>query len=342
MTAAGILSMGACVPKDEIRNEDIADRFGVTPDWFVQRTGVRTRRYAAPDEAVSDLSIRAAEQALERAGVAADRVTHLIMATSTPDAPLPPTSSLVQDAIGARNTAAFDLNASCNGFLHGVALARNLVRGNPDELVLVIGADIYSRFIDPNHRGTVALFGDGAGAALIGAVPDGLGLQDIELRSHGEAASILGIDAGGSRLPATPATLIGRKHFVRMDGKAVAQFVLGEVPGLVARVLDQAGVDPATIDHFVPHQANGVVIEELVRQVGFTGQTHLTLDRYGNLGSGSMPVTLEDAWRRGAFAVGDLVLLAGFGSGMNLGAGLLRWSAPPIGVAETSDPKEIR
>jgi 3-oxoacyl-(acyl-carrier-protein) synthase III len=323
----GILGTGSYVPQQVVTNENLVERVtDTTPEWISRKTLIGARRFAAPGEATSDLAIAAAVAALDRAGLAADRVDYLIVSTSTGDSPQPPTASLVQHAIGAHRAAAFDVNVVCAGFVFALALANSLVATRPDAVVLVVAADIYSRILDFDDRRTAILFGDGAGAAVVGAVPAPYGLVDVELVTRGDAHALIHVKAGGSRLPASAETVADGDHFFRMHGRGVRDFVLDAVPPVLADLLKRAGVTAADVDHFVPHQANGVMIRELVEAAGLAdARTHLVLDRYGNTGSGSAAIALDEAARSGALRSGELVLLAGFGGGMSVGAALLRW-----------------
>ena len=332
----GILGTGSYLPEHEVTNEALVERVtDTTPEWISRKTLIGARRFAAPDEATSDLAVKAAVAALDRAGIAADRLDYLIVSTSTPDSPQPPTASLVQHAIGAHRAAAFDINVVCAGFVFGLALADGLVAARPDAVVLVVAADVYSRILDFDDRRSAILFGDGAGAAVVGAVPHPYGLVDVELVSRGDAHELIHIRAGGSRLPASAETVADGDHFFRMDGRGVRDFVLAGVPPVLADLLKRAGVTADDVDHFVPHQANGVMIGELVEAAGLRGaRTHLVLDRYGNTGSASAAIALDAAARAGDLHDGELVLLAGFGGGMSVGAALLRWyggATPPNG-----------
>ncbi|MFD3942529.1 3-oxoacyl-ACP synthase III family protein [Streptomyces sp. NPDC058579] len=322
----GILATGSYLPKREVDNEEIAARVGVTPEWIERKTQIRSRRYAAPYEATSDLAVRAAENALEQAGLTADRIDYLIVSTSTGDFPQPPTSYLVQTALGAVNAACFDVNVVCSGFVYALELARCLVAAAPDSRVLVIGADLYSRILDFDDRRTAVLFADGAGAAVVGAVPAPYGIIGVDLASRGDAHGLIRVEAGGSRNPASEATVAEGGHFFRMDGRGVRDFVADHVPQALGGLARRTGVDLARVDHFVPHQANGVLLSDVVERAGLTrAVTHRTLRKYGNVGSASVPVALDDAHRSGALSPGQLVLLAGFGGGMSIGAALLTW-----------------
>ncbi|MFD9491369.1 3-oxoacyl-ACP synthase III family protein [Streptomyces sp. NPDC060005] len=325
----GILSTGSYLPKHEVTNDEIAERVGVTPQWIEAKTQIRSRRYAAPHEATSDLATLAAERALDQAGLSADQIDYVIVSTSTGDFPQPPTSYLVQSALGAWNAACFDVNVVCSGFVYALALAHSLIAQHPTARALVIGADVYSRILDFTDRRTAILFADGAGAAVVGTVPDPCGIIASDLSSRGDAHHLIRVEAGGSRNPASAQTLAEGGHHFRMNGRGVRDFVAEHVPPALTALADRAGVDLAAVDHFVPHQANGVMLTDLVERTGLTGaQTHRTLIRYGNVGSASVPVALDDANRSGALNPGDLVLLAGFGGGMSIGASLLTWGNP--------------
>jgi len=324
---AGILGTGSYVPEHEVTNEALVQRVtDTTADWISTRTLIGARRFAAPDEATSDLAAKAATAALDRAGIPAGRVDYLIVSTSTGDSPQPPTASLVQNLIGADRAAAFDINVVCAGFVFALSLANSLIATKPDAIVLIVAADVYSRILDFSDRRTAVLFGDGAGAVVVGTVGTGYGILDLELVSRGDANELIHVAAGGSRLPASEKTVANGDHYFRMNGRGVRDFVAEGVPPALESLLRRTGVQASGVDHFIPHQANGVMLQELVVQAGLqNARTHLTLDRYGNVGSASVPVTLDEAARSGALRDGDLVLMAGFGGGMSVGAMLLRW-----------------
>jgi 3-oxoacyl-[acyl-carrier-protein] synthase-3 len=324
----GVLGTGAYLPKEEVDNAEIAARTGVTEEWIARKTEILTRRYAAADEATSDLAARAGAEALGRAGLDPADVDYLIVSTSTPDSPQPPTSNLVQNLLGADQAACMDLNVVCSGFVYALAMAHALLALHPDRRALVIAADVYSRCLDFSDRRTAVLLGDGAGAVVLGPVPSGRGFIAFELSSRVDAHRLIRVDAGGSRLPASHETVDSGEHYFRMDGRAVRDFVMEQVPPAVAKLLDSAGLDPLDVDHVVPHQPNGVLLRQLIEQLGVSrARTHRTLERYGNIGSASVAVGLDDAFRSGTLVPGQLLLLAGFGGGMSIGTALLRWGA---------------
>ncbi|MEV4281969.1 3-oxoacyl-ACP synthase III family protein [Actinoplanes xinjiangensis] len=325
--AVGILGTGSYLPERVVTNVDLLALVpDADPEWVSRKTLIEARRFAAPDEAASDLAAHAARAALRRAGVTAAEIDYIIVSTSTGDSPQPPTSNLVQHTIGATGAACFDVNAVCAGFVFALSVANGLLQAQPDALVLVIASDVYSRILDFGDRRTAVLFGDGAGAAVVGRVADGYGIIDLELASHGDANDLIHVKAGGSRLPASAQTVADGDHYFRMNGRGVRDFVATGVPPALDALLRRNEFKAEDVDHFVPHQANGIMLQELVDAAGLrNAHTHLTLPWYGNVGSASLPVTLDDANHNGSLRDGELVLLAGFGGGMSLGACLLRW-----------------
>ncbi|MBO3739751.1 ketoacyl-ACP synthase III [Actinoplanes sp. NEAU-H7] len=325
--AVGILGTGSYLPARVVTNVDLLALVpDADPEWVSRKTMIEARRFAAPGEAASDLAANAARAALERAGVTAADIDYIVLSTSTGDSPQPPTSNLVQNAIGATRAACMDVNAVCAGFVFALGVANGLIATNPDALVLVIASDIYSRILDFGDRRTAVLFGDGAGAAVVGRVTDGHGILDLDLASRGDANDLIYVKGGGSRLPASPQTVADGDHYFRMNGRGVRDFVATAVPPALDALLRRNELKAEDVDHFVPHQANGIMLQELVESAGFqNAHTHLTLPWYGNVGSASLPVTLDDAARNGSLRDGEVVLLAGFGGGMSMGACLLRW-----------------
>ncbi|HET9518742.1 MAG TPA: hypothetical protein VFO77_13565, partial [Actinoplanes sp.] len=214
----GILGTGSYVPAQEVTNEELARRVrDADPEWIGRKTLIQSRRFAAPDEAASDLAANAAHAALQRARLSAHQVDYLIVSTSTGDSPQPPTSALVQAKIGATRAACMDVNVVCSGFVFALALARSLVITDPGALILVVGTDVYSRILDFDDRRTAVLFGDGAGAVVVGAVPEPYGIADVELVTRGDASRMIRVDAGGSRLPATVDTVTNGDHWFKME-----------------------------------------------------------------------------------------------------------------------------
>ncbi|MEU5340575.1 MULTISPECIES: beta-ketoacyl-ACP synthase 3 [unclassified Streptomyces] len=324
--AVGILGTGSCLPGNVVTNDDVGAPAGVTDEWITRKTAIRERRWAKSDEATSDLAAMAARMALDDAGVRAEDITLVLVATSTPDSPQPPTATVVAAHLGVpAGTPAFDINAVCSGFVFALTTAERMIRGSGGHAV-VIGADIYSRTLDPTDRRTVVLFGDGAGAVVLGPTTGG-GVLATRLATFPEERELIRVPAGGSLLPASPATVEQGLHYFTMDGPAVRRFVESRVGPLIRSFLETHLPDRERPPHFVPHQANGRMIEALAADLGFPPEhTHTTVSRFGNTGAASVPITLDHA--AGLLAPGDPVVLAGFGGGMAAGLALIEWELP--------------
>ncbi|MFF5760603.1 3-oxoacyl-ACP synthase III family protein [Streptomyces longwoodensis] len=329
----GIRGTGSFLPVETVPNSVVAERAGVTADWIVRKTAIRERRYAADDEATSDLAVAAAASALADAGVRAGDLAWIVVATSTPDQPQPATASLVQHRLGADGAAVFDLNAVCSGFVYALVTVAALLSGGTvgaRRHGLVVGAEVYSRIIDPADRRTAVLFGDGAGAVVLGPVRAGYGIVGSDLIGFGQHHDMIGVPAGGSRRPASQETLASGEHYFHMQGRAVRDFVTAELPAGVRRLLTVCDIAPDAVDHFVPHQANGMMLREVLPLLGLPrARTHLTVAEHANTGAASVPLALDTVRRGGLLEDGDTVLLAGFGGGMSLGTALVRWDGAP-------------
>lgn len=324
----GVLGTGSCLPSQEVSNEEVAERVGTTAEWIERKTQIRARRYAADGEATADLAAQSGRTALNQAGVAAEDVDYVIVSTSTPDYPQPPTAALVQERLGEFGSACFDVNVVCSGFVYAVALAGSLLATKPGSHALVIGADVYSRILNFDDRATSVLLGDGAGAVVLGAVPRERGIVEYGLHTRGDAHELIMVSAGGSRCPTSHHTVDAGGHYFTMQGRKVSEFVLDHVPGAITDLLNRVGLTVDDVDHFVPHQPNGNLLDDLVAKAGLgAATTHRTLQKYGNVGSACIPVALDEANRAGAFRDGELLLFAGFGGGMSIGTCLVRWSA---------------
>lgn len=321
----GILGTGSYLPSRTVGNGDIAARTGVTEDWILRKTGIRLRHYAADDEATSDLAAHAARAALADAGIRPGQLSYIVVATSTPDHPQPATAAIVQHLIGADNAAAFDVNAVCTGFLFALDAAYGIVP--EDGYGLVIGADIYSRIINPTDRRTAVLFGDGAGAVVLGPVPEPAGILATRLRTFGDLHRTIEVPAGGSRLPARHHRPDDPAHYFAMKGRDVRDFVTERLPLAIKEILRDTDTAPDDVHHFIPHQANGQMLREIAPTLGLdNAHHHLVVEDTANTGAASVPLTLDLVHRRGALKSGDSILLSAFGGGMSIGTTLLRWA----------------
>ncbi|MGW3567681.1 3-oxoacyl-ACP synthase III family protein [Streptomyces sp. NPDC000941] len=323
----GIISIGSHIPDHVVGNDQIAEWAGVSEEWIHERTGILERRYASTGTATSDLAVHAVRQIFSECDGAAELIDALILATCTPDVPQPATAAIVQHKLGLRVMPAFDVNAVCSGFLYGMAVADGLRSASPDtEHVLVVGADMFSTIMDRTDRSTVSLFGDGAGAVLLGPVPEGYGLLAMRTISDGALHHLVGVPAGGTALPLDRAALQSGQNFLKMDGRAIRQYVHTTLPKIVDQVLDDAGLDLGGIDRFIFHQANPRLLESFADMTGIDRKRMpLTAPHLGNTAGASIPVTLCAADRDRPLERGENLLLASIGGGMNAAAALVRW-----------------
>jgi 3-oxoacyl-(acyl-carrier-protein) synthase III len=323
----GILGLGSYLPARAVTNAEVASWARTTEDWIETATGVRERRYAGDDEATSDLAVAAARAALgDDAGLRA-RLAAIVLATSTPDQPQPATAALVQRALGLPGVPAFDLNAVCSGFLYAVTVAEALLtRSAPEATALVLGADKYSAIMNRADRRTVSLFGDGAGAVVLGRVPDGYGIHATHLSTDGQYSEMIEVRGGGTRLPAGAPGATDEDHLFRMNGFTVREYVLRTLPAAVHAVLDAAGMKLGELDRLVVHQANPKLVGLCAAELGLPPEkVPLTAVELGNTAVASVPVTLDAAHRRQPLRRGERILLAAVGGGLSTGAVLLTW-----------------
>jgi 3-oxoacyl-[acyl-carrier-protein] synthase III len=329
-----MLATGSALPERIVTNEELAEQVGLSPSAITARTGIRCRRWAAPTQATSDLALRAAEAALKQAGCDGRELDAVIVSTTSPDYFFPSTACLVQRELKAQGAVAFDVAASCTGFLAALSVGDQMIRAGGARRLLVIGAEIKSRALDPADRSTAILFGDGAGAALLASVdataPDGPGLHTIRLGADGGGAALIHLPAGGSRRPTSPETLAANLHTMRMNGPAVYRKAVTTLVRAVRSLLEEAGLSAGDVTHALFHQANRRLLDQVARRLGLTGdQCFSTIAETGNTSSASLPIALDQAARLGRLHDGDLLLLAAFGGGLTWGTALLRWGAGP-------------
>lgn len=318
---AGILGTGSAVPQRVLSNADLEKMVDTSDEWIVTRTGIRERRIAEPHEATSDYVYLACERALAAAGVPASEVDMLICATVTPDTMFPSTANLVQARLGADKAAAFDLAAACSGFLYGMSVAAGLIESGHSRYVLVSAGDLLSRITDYEDRSTCVLFGDGAGAVLLGPVEGDKGILAFDLGSDGNGGKFLILPAGGSRIPASHESVDARLHFLKMQGQETFKFAVKAMTSATERALDKGGLQKEDIDLLVPHQANIRIIDAASRRFGLDDdKVVVTIHKYGNTSASSIPIAFDEAVREGRAKEGDLVVMVGFGGGLTWGA----------------------
>lgn len=325
-TKAGILGVGSYLPEKIISNFDLEKIMDTSDEWIRTRTGIKERRVADVNEATSDLATKAALNAIKDANLTPEDIDLIIVATITPDMIFPSTACLVQANIKATNAACFDLEAACSGFIYGMTVAKQFIETNTYKHVLVIGAEALSRILDYEDRSTAILFGDGAGAVVMGSVNGG-GVLSTNLGSDGNGKDYLNIPAGGSKNPASEETLKNRLHYVKMAGNDVFKFAVRIMQDASIKCVESANLDIQDIDYLIPHQANIRIIEASAKRLKLNmDKVYVNLDRYGNMSAASIPVALDEAYREGKIKKGDNIVLVGFGGGLTWGASVVRWS----------------
>jgi 3-oxoacyl-[acyl-carrier-protein] synthase-3 len=326
LTPARILGIGSYVPEGLLKNSDLERMVATSDEWILTRTGIRERRIVAPGQSTSDLAIEAARKALDRARLDAGDVELIVVATATPDQVTPATACHVQHGLGARRAAGFDLNAACSGFINALMTGHNLIASGAFANALVIGADSLSTITDYQDRESCVLFGDGAGAVVLGASEGEGELLDHVVHMDGGGAGLIAIPAGGSREPTSHATVDRRAHYLALEGREVFRFAVKKIGEVVAEMLDRHGLSVDDIGLLVPHQANRRILDAAVRSLGLDpSRVVVNIERYGNTSNASIPLALDEAELTGRLERGRLVLLVAFGGGLTWGASLLRW-----------------
>jgi len=322
---AAILGTGCYVPERVLSNADLERMVDTSNQWIVERTGIRERRIASPDETTSTMAAIAARRACEDAGISPEQVDLILVATVTPDYVTPSAACLVQHAIGASQAGAVDLNAACSGFLYALSIGAGMVASGMHRHVLVIGSETLSRITDYQDRGTCILFGDGAGAVLLGPAPEGSGLIHSRLRSNGEHFELLQVPGGGSKHPCSPETLAGRKHYLHVAGRQVFRFATGAFIDLIRDAMETCELTPDDIKLVIPHQVNERIIDAAMKRIDIPNEKcFINIDRYGNTSSASIPIALDEARRTGRLAKGDLIIMVGFGAGLAWASSVVR------------------
>ena len=327
---AGIIGIGSFAPQKVLTNLDLEKIVDTTDEWILTRSGIRERHIVDDGVNTSDLALEASKRALECAGLPVEKLDLIICATITGDMPFPATSCLVQDKLGATDVPAFDLQAGCSGWVYGLSTASQFVRTGTYDHVLVIGADILSRFTDWTDRSTCVLFGDAAGAVVIGPTTPGTGVLAASLGADGSGGELLRMDAGGSKLPTSEETVKNRQHYIRMEGREVFKFAVRIMGEASVQALEMCDLTPADVDLFVPHQANIRIIDAAVNRLGLPeDKVFINVQNYGNTSAASIPLALDEAYRQGRIREGDIVVVVGFGAGLTWAASVLKWTLPP-------------
>ena len=320
-----VIACGSYVPENVVTNSDLESRYGFDSDWVEQRTGILERRHCLPEQATSDMAVRAGREAIRAAGVNPQQIDLLVVGTFTPDFHCPSTACLVQDQLGL-DCPAFDAAAACAGFMYAFVTAAQFVATGNAKYALVIGADCNSRIINPNDQRTYPLFGDGAGAVLLTQGEPHQGFMCYQMGSDGSGGPLLDRPAGGTKQPLTHETLDAGRHFLKMDGRSVFKWAVRLLTDTTELMLDKTGIGIHDVSLYLYHQANVRIINSAAEQLGIPSEKVFNnLQRYGNTAGGSVPLVLNEAMQAGRINRGDTVLMCGFGAGLSWGTTLFRW-----------------
>ena len=325
---AVVTGTGGHLPARVLTNDDLSKMVDTSDAWIYPRTGIRSRRIAGDGENVSDMAAAASREAMERAGVRPEEIDLLVLATITPDTPLPAASCLVQHKLGLVNATCFDIAAACSGFIYALDVARQYVLSGAARKVLVCGSEKMSAITDWTDRTTCVLFGDGAGAVVVERSEGGTqnGILSTATGTDGSLAPLLSIEAGGSALPASAETLAARRGFVKMDGRTIFKYAVRNMAGIAAKAVADAGLRSADIDWFVPHQANMRIIQAVAKTMDMPMERVVSnIETTGNTTAASIPLALHEAVADGRIEDGDNVLFGSFGAGLTWGAAVVRW-----------------
>ena len=322
-----ILGSGSELPTKVMTNTDFEKLIDTSDEWITTRTGIKERRILEEGKGTADMAYRASVQALQAAGMEANDLDAIIVGTCTPDYPMPSSACVLEDMLGARKVFSFDVNAACSGFLNALAVTDSFVRTGMIRNALVVGSDVLSRVLNWQDRTTCVLFGDGAGAIVVGSSSDGnRGILSTRLRTDGSYAKTLYVPAGGSLKPASIETIENKQHTITMNGKEVFKIAVRAMEEISREVLEEANVSIDEVSLVIPHQANRRIINALAERLKVPlEKVVVNVDKYGNTSAASVPVALDEAWRQGRIAAGDTVLLNSFGAGFAWGAALIRF-----------------
>lgn len=321
-----IIATGSYVPENVITNRDIEKIVDTSDEWITERTGIRERRSVNGDQASSDLAFEAASLALKRANLKPRDIDLIIVATITGDMPFPSTACFLQSRLGAKNAAAFDINATCSGFIYGLHVANGLIKSGLHKKILLAGAESLTKVTDWQDRSTCVLFGDGAGAVIIEATTEKRGIYSTHIHSDGKLSDLISLPGGGSRYPSSRETILKRLHYIKMKGNETFRVAVRTLEELAARTLEDNNLDPSHLSLFIPHQANLRIIQATAKRLNLPMEkVFVNIDKYGNTSAASIAIALDEAVLAGRISDGDYILLEAFGGGLTWASSLIRW-----------------
>lgn len=323
---AGIIGMGHAYPEGILTNADLEKIVDTSDEWITSRTGIKQRHKAAANEYTSQFGTAAAKQALERAGLKPEDIDLIVCATTTPDQIMPSTGALIQAQLGAVNAAGMDIFAACSGFLYGLTMVESMIRTGQIKYALVIGAEVLTKYVDYSDRGTCVIFGDGAGAAVIGPVPEGKGILATKIRSDGRYEEQLYAPGGGTKLGTTHDTIDNGMHFFKMKGNELFKVAVRSMADISAEMLAKAGYTVDDVDLVIPHQANQRITDAVASRLGVPEEkVYSNIAEHGNTSSASIPIAIDECIESGKIKEGSLVLLTAFGGGVTWGGTVVRF-----------------
>lgn len=326
MLRSRIISTGSYLPERVFTNFDLENRIDTSDEWITERTGIKERRIADEGQAASDLAYEASKAAIERAGLKADGIDLIIVATVTGDMPFPSTACFLQDKLGAINAVGFDINATCSGFLYGLYVADSFIRSSTHKKILVVGTEVLSKITDWDDRNTCVLFGDGAGAVIIEPTEEDRGIVSININSDGKMWELLHVPGGGSRNPASVDTIEKKLHYIKMKGNETFKVAVRTLEDLAVKTLAENKLEASQLSLLIPHQANLRIIQATADRLELPmDKVLINLDRYGNTSAASIPIALDEAIRTERIKEGDYMLLEAFGGGFTWAAALIKW-----------------
>jgi 3-oxoacyl-[acyl-carrier-protein] synthase-3 len=321
-----IISTGSYLPEKVLSNSEMEKMLDTSDEWITERTGIKERRIADSTQAASDLAYEASRIALERAGLGPEDIDLIIVATITGDMPFPSTACFLQDKLGATNAAGFDINAACSGFLYSLYIADSFIKSGKHRRILVVGTEVLSKITDWDDRRTCVIFGDGAGAVIVGPSDDDSGLLSININSDGKMWDLIHVPGGGSRNPVSQSSIEQRMHYIKMKGNETFKVAVRTLEDIALKTLEENNIDPSSLSLLIPHQANLRIIQATADRLKVPmDKVFINLDKYGNTSAASIPIALDEALQSGRIKEGDYILLEAFGGGLTWASALIKW-----------------
>lgn len=326
MLKARIISTGSYVPENVITNNDLAQLVDTSDEWITERTGIKERRIVNGNQLTSDLAYEAAHLALKRADLKPRDIDLILVATMSGDMVFPSTACFLQHKLGAKKAAAFDLNAACSGFMYGLHVANSLIKSGAHKRILLVGAEVLSKFIDWSDRTTCVLFGDGAGAVVLEGTKEKHGVYSTHIYSDGSLSDLISLPGGGSKYPCSRETILKRLHFMKMKGNETFKVAVRTLEQLASHTIGENSLEPSQLSLMIPHQANLRIIQATAKRLGIPEEkVFINIEKYGNTSSASIPIALDEAVQSGKCREGEYILLEAFGGGLTWASALIRW-----------------